>query len=150
MKSHSESKIHYDKWLTNSIVLFKTPISKVSNVDEKDYQFANLKNKIIFEKLSSIQDSKFGFAKSLKMDDIVKIVLNDLLSMESFPEGSAELSLRIKTCLAEVIQIQQRVKKGDFQATLQPSWFYDLLQKPTAEKKLTEVVEKLEMKLGKV
>jgi len=147
MKSHSESRNQYNQWLKNSISLFKTPIPKTKTGDEKDYQFASAKNKLIFEKLTSIQDAKFGFSKTSKMDDIVKIVLNDLLSMESFPAGSAELSLRIKTCLAEVIQIKQKLKKDEFKTKLKPTWFYELLQKPNAEKKLTEVVEKLEKKV---
>lgn len=148
MKSHSESKHAYELWLKNSIGLFKNPIPQKINDHAKDYKFANAKNKIIFDKLTAIEDSKFGLSKTSKMDDIVKVVLNDLLSMDSFDSGSAELSLRIKICITEVIQIRENIKEIEFKAKLQPSWFYDLLQKPTAEKKLTEVIQKLDERMS--
>lgn len=147
MKSFSESNENYEKWLKNSILLFKTPIPMTD--DTKDYQFAANKNKFILEKLSAMQESKLGLAKISKMNDIIKLVLTGLLAQDAFLPASAELSLRIKISLMEILEIQKKIEKITPHTKLKPIWFYNLLKNPTAEKRLSDIIQKLDQRIIK-
>lgn len=144
MKSSLSTPYTYQQWLTDSIILFKNPIKKSAECEEKDFKFATEKNKIIYKKLKSIEESWIGLAKSSKMDDIVKIVLEDLLSRSTLHYGSMELALRIKTCLQGLQHVRKSIVLTEKN---KPVWFYDLLKKPNVETRLHEVVQALNEKI---